>query len=59
MNAGAFAAPDYRWRGLPWRFDPDERWRLSYEIVCEGRPDVEFSVVMTAADGQIRCELQG
>jgi hypothetical protein len=59
MNAGGFAAPDQRWRGLPWRFDPDERWRLSYQAVCDGRPDVEFSIVVTAEDGHIRCDLEG
>ena len=59
MNAGGFAVPDQRWRGLPWRFDPDERWRLSYQIVCDGRPDVEFSIVVTAEDGHIRCDLEG
>lgn len=59
MNAGGFAVPDQRWRGLPWRFDPDERWRLYYQIVCDDRPDVDFSIVVTAADGQLRCDLQG
>jgi hypothetical protein len=59
MNAGGFAAPDYRWRGLPWQFDPDERWRLSYEIVCDGRPDLNFSIVVTAENGHIRCDLEG
>lgn len=59
MNAGEFAVPDQRWRGLPWRFDPDERWRLFYQIACDGRPDVEFTIVVTAADGQLRCDLEG
>jgi hypothetical protein len=59
MNAGGFAVPDQRWRGLPWRFDPDERWRLYYQIACDGRPDVEFSIVVTAEEGHIRCDLEG
>jgi hypothetical protein len=56
MYAGAFAVPDQR--GLSWQFDPDERWRLRYQIVCDGRPDVEFSIVVTAEDGHIRCDLE-
>ena len=44
MNAGGFAVPDQRWRGLPWRLDPDEHWRLSYRIACDGMPDVKFSI---------------
>jgi hypothetical protein len=46
MNAGGFAVPDQRWRGLPWRLDPDEHWRLSYQIACDGMPDVKFSIVV-------------
>ena len=59
MNAGGFAVPDQRWRGLPWRFDPDERWRLFYRIECDGMADVRFSVVVSAENGQIRCDLLG
>jgi hypothetical protein len=59
MHAGGFAVPDQRWRGLPWNVDPDERWRLSYEIVSEGRPTVEFSIVLYADAGILRGVLQG
>lgn len=59
MNAGGFAPPDQRWRGLPWRFDPDEQWRLFYQIVCDGRPDVDFSIVVSALDSLPRCDLEG
>ena len=53
MNAGGFAAPDQRWRGLQWRLDPDERWRFSYRIVSSPMPDVPFSLVAEAENGQI------
>jgi hypothetical protein len=59
MNAGGFAVPDQRWRGLPWRFDPDERWRLSYRVASDGAPDVLFSVVAYAEDGQIKLHQEG
>ena len=52
MNAGGFAVPDQRWRGLPWRLDPDEHWRLSYRIACDGMPDVKFSIVVDSPDGK-------
>ena len=52
MRAGSFT--DQRWWGLPWEFDTDERWRLSYRIQCDGMPDVKFSIVVTAEDGQLR-----
>jgi hypothetical protein len=57
--AGGFAPREHRWYGLPWHADPDERWRLSYEIVCDGRPDVEFSIVVSPQDGHLRCDLEG
>jgi hypothetical protein len=59
MYAGGFAVSDQYWRGLPWQVDPDERWRLSYEIVCDGMPDVKFSIVVAAEDGQIKLHLEG
>jgi hypothetical protein len=59
MNVGGFAVPDQRWRGLVWRFDPDERWRLTYRIVADNRPYVDFSVVMIADEGSVRCYLEG
>lgn len=59
MNAGGFAVPDQRWRGLPWRHDPDEHWRLSYRIACDGMPDVKFSIVVDSPDGKtIKLNLQ-
>jgi hypothetical protein len=59
MNAGQFADYDQRWRGLPWRLEPDEHWRLVYHIVADGRPDVEFSIVIADEGGRIRCDLDG
>jgi hypothetical protein len=59
MNAGGFAVPDQRWRGLPWRLDPDEHWRLSYRIACDGMPDVKFSIMVNSPDGKtIKLDLQ-
>jgi len=57
MSAGGFTSQ--RWQGTPWQFDSDERWRLSYRIVCDGRPDVPFSIVVTAEDGQLRLHMEG
>jgi hypothetical protein len=59
MNAGQFADIDQRWRGLHWTLDPDERWRFAYEVVSEGRPDVQFSIIVFADEGAIRCDLEG
>ena len=59
MNAGKFSDYDQKWRGLPWRLEPDERWRLVYHIVADGRADVEFSIVIAAEGGRIRCDLDG
>jgi hypothetical protein len=59
MNARHFAVPHQGWRGLPWRFDTDERWRLSYRVVSEGRQDVQFSVVIIADHGELRLQLEG
>jgi hypothetical protein len=59
MNAGGFAVPDQRWRGLPWRLDPDEHWRLSYRIACDGMPDVKFTIMVDSPDGKtIKLDLQ-
>lgn len=47
------------WRGLPWRLDPDEHWRLSYRIACDGMPDVKFSIMVNSPDGRmIKLDLQ-
>jgi len=59
MSAAGFAVYDQRWRGLVWQFDPDERWRFTYRIAFDGGPDVEFSLVVTADNGHIRCDLEG
>ncbi len=59
MSAGVFS-PEYRpWWGTPWQFKPDDRWRLMYRIVADNLPDVTFSIVMTAVEGHIRCDLEG
>jgi hypothetical protein len=57
-TAGRFAIPNQRWEGTPWRFDHDERWRLSYRIVSEGRRDVAFSVVITANQDHLELRLE-
>jgi hypothetical protein len=36
-----------------------DRWRLTYRIVTDNLPDAAFSIVMTAVDGHIRCDLEG
>jgi hypothetical protein len=59
ISVGQIAVADLRWRGLTWRFDPDERWRLIYQIVSDNRPHVEFSVIMTADNGVLHCSLEG
>jgi hypothetical protein len=58
LTAGRFAIPNQRWEGTPWRFDHDERWRLSYRIVSEGRRDVAFSVVITANQDHLELRLE-
>jgi hypothetical protein len=59
MNAGGFAVHDQRWRGLPWQVDEDERWRFVYQIVCNENPAIEFSIVLYADNGILRCVLEG
>jgi hypothetical protein len=59
MYAGGFAVADQRWRGLPWQVGPDERWRFSYQIVCDAHPAVSFSIVVYADNGTLRCTLEG
>jgi hypothetical protein len=44
---------------LPWILGPDERWRISYRITCDGVPDVPFSIVIEAEEGQAVVRLQG
>jgi hypothetical protein len=57
MNVGGVS--NKRWRGLPWRFDEDERCRFGYEIVSDGRPPVPFSIVVYPDNGVLRCRLEG
>jgi hypothetical protein len=59
MNAGGFAVRDQRWRGLPWEFDQDERWRFVYQIVQDESLSVAFSMVLYAHSGTLRCALEG
>jgi len=59
MNAGGFAVEDQKWRGTPWAVDSDERWRLFYRVVARDRPDVDFSIVVYADGGHLRCQLEG
>jgi hypothetical protein len=57
---GAFSAGSMggQFRGLQWRFEPGRLWRFTYRIVADNQPPVEFSIAMTAVDGQIRCDLE-
>jgi hypothetical protein len=59
MRAGVFSKDIWPWRGLPWQFEPTDRWRFTYRIVADNLPDARFSIVMTAVDGWIRCSLEG
>jgi hypothetical protein len=59
MRVGVFSPDVWPWRGLPWQFEPNDRWRFTYRIVADNLPDAIFSVVMTAVDGHIRCDLEG
>jgi hypothetical protein len=38
--------------GADWELRPDERWRVSYRIACDGDPDVPFSIVIAAEEGR-------
>lgn len=57
---GAFSQDSMggQFRGLLWRFEPGKLWRFTYRIVADNQSPVEFSVTMTAVDGQIRCDLE-
>lgn len=58
LNAGGFAPPDQRWRGLPWQLDADERYRLCYEVVCDDHEPAEFSIVLFADGCTLHCRLE-
>lgn len=59
MTVGVFGPNRYGWRGTPWQFELHDRWRFTYRIVADNVPGKTFSVVMTPADGGIRCDLEG
>jgi hypothetical protein len=58
MTVGVFGPNRFGWHGTPWLFEPHDRWRFTYRIVADNVPGKKFSVVMHAADGQIRCDLE-
>jgi hypothetical protein len=58
LNAGGFAPPDQRWRGLPWQLDADQRCRLCYEVVCDDHEPVQTSILLFADDGNLHCRLE-
>ncbi len=45
--------------GFPYRLQPGDRLRFTYRIVADNLPHVIFSLVVTAADGHIQCDLEG
>jgi hypothetical protein len=42
-----------------WELGPDERWRISYRITCDGMPDKPFSIVIAAERGEGVGRLEG
>ncbi len=63
MNAGEFG-PGHgssrgNWHGTPWILESGGQWRLTYRIVADSLPAATFSIVMTAAGGEVRCDLEG
>jgi hypothetical protein len=59
ITVGTFGPRRPGWHGTPWSFEVHDRWRLTYRIVTDNLPDAAFSIVMTAVDGHIRCDLEG
>lgn len=45
--------------GADWELGPDERWRISYRITCDGVPGVPFSIVIAAEEGEAVVRLEG
>jgi hypothetical protein len=45
--------------GAAWELGPDERWRISYRITCDGVPDKPFSVVIATERGEVIVRLEG
>ena len=39
MTAGVFGREHGKFQGTPWRFEPDDRWRLNYRIVADNLPE--------------------
>jgi hypothetical protein len=58
MNAAEFSPKRGNWHGLPWHLESGGQWRLDYRIVTENLPPRTFSLVISAEDGKIECELQ-
>jgi hypothetical protein len=58
-NGGGFAVEDQKWRGTPCAVDSDERWRLFHRVLARDGPDVDFSIVVYADGGNLRCQLEG
>lgn len=56
---GVFGPGRPGWYGTPWYFEAHDRWRLTYRVVADDVPGTAFSVVMTAAGGGIRCDIEG
>jgi hypothetical protein len=45
--------------GFPYRLQPGDRLRFTYRIVTNDLPPAMFSLVITAADGHVQCDLEG
>jgi hypothetical protein len=45
--------------GAMWDFQPDERWRLRYQVSADNFPPTFFTVVIAVSEGVIRCQLEG
>jgi hypothetical protein len=48
-----------KWHGLLWVLEAGGLWRLSYRIVSDNLPARTFSLVITAGNGEIQCDLEG
>jgi hypothetical protein len=59
ITVGTFGPHRPGWHGTPWYFEPHERRRFTYRIVADNMTPVTFSIVMSAVDGHIRCDLEG
>lgn len=60
LSLAGFAVRPERADLFTWQFEPDERCRVSYQIVADQAPDgIPFSVVLTAVNGLLQCVLEG